>query len=193
MSSLFAVLLLAATPVPPGQPVRGGHEVSASLGTLTYGGFFRAGPGVWAVEFGYHRGLFSPIPEEAAVRVGGGVRLGIPNIAGPVSGLFFPAEVFAQLQLRGRIWIFEPVVGPELGFSGLTAIGWNRQGLPDDVYQLEQQRISPFYVGVTLAPFRLRWSRVSLSLFELSLGTTVAPLGASSRTRLTYLTLGAIL
>lgn len=190
MSSLLAILLLASA---PGAPVRGGHELSASFGSLSYAGFFRSGPGVLAVELGYHHGLFSHLPEEAPFRVGGGVRLGIPNVPGPVSGLFFPAEVFAQLQLRGRLWILEPLVGPEVGFSGLTAIGWNRAALPDDIYVLEQQRISPFYVAVTLAPLRARWSRVTLSILELSLGTTVTPLGASSRTRISYLSLGAIL
>ena len=44
------------------------------------------------------------------------------------------------------------LVGPELGLSGLTAIGWNRGNLPEDVYVQEQARVGGFYVGVTAAP-----------------------------------------
>jgi len=194
MHRLVLLCLLSFTAPVMAQPsATGVHELSASYGSLTYGGFFRSGPGVHALELAYHRGFGAPVADEAPVRLGVGFRAGIPNSAGPISGAFVAGEVFGQVQLRTRLGPWEPVVGPELGLSGLTAIGWNRGGLPEDVYIQEQQRVGGLYVGVTLAPLRFRWSTFTASLAEVSIGTTLSPPGATSRVRLGLLSLGVVL
>jgi hypothetical protein len=161
---------------------RPAHELSASLVSIQYGGFFRTGPGIYAGEVAYHHQL-------GLLRLGGGLRGGAPN-SSPIDTLSFPLELFAQAQLRLKIGFWEPLVGPELGFSGLTDLGWNRSGLPDDVYVHEQDRVGLFYVAFRAEPLRFRWSRFTLSIFELTLGTTLSPPGASTRTEIGYARIG---
>ncbi len=188
---LTLTLCLLSWTLPAWGQVR--HELSTSYSSLTYGGFFRAGPGVHALELAYHRGFGAEEGDQAPLRLGVGFRAGIPNSAGPISGTFLAGELFGQVQLRTRLGFWEPVVGPELGLSGLTAIGWDRARMPEDVYLIEQQRVGGLYLGFTAAPLRFRWSAFTVSVAELSVGTTLSPPGATARLRLGLLSLGVVL
>ena len=188
--ALLTALLLSAGPDAP-------HEVSLGVSSFSYAGFSRGGVPMLGASAAYHFS-FGPAGRETGLpfRLGIGARFAPPNTS-PVSAPRFPAELFVQLQLHARIGPWDPVVGPELGVSGLTDLGWTRGTLPDDLFVLEQARVGLWYAAFTAAPLRYcwrfeRWS-LTTSLLAVTLGTTLSPPGASSRTELSFLQLGVAL
>jgi len=173
-------------------PWDGGNEISAGIGTVSYSGFFRGGSPVLTGVIAYHRFLGEDAESGRPVRIGLGFRFGQPNTS-PLPTPRFPLEIFLQLQLSARIGLWEPVVGPEAGMSGLTELGRAPSPRPWDMSALEQTRVGLAYVAFTASPFRLHWRWLVVEGPSLTLGTTLTPAGASTRTELSFLSVGVTL
>jgi hypothetical protein len=114
----------------------------------------------------------------------GGLRAAAPFTASPL-----PLEVFVRFLLAVRVGPWEPVIGPELGLSGLGALqGGFRRG---DFTAFEQAAVSPIYAAVHSAPLRFVFAdRYVLSALELQVGTPLSIPGAALRVHLEFLAVG---
>jgi hypothetical protein len=174
-SVLLGFALLGASP--------GGAEQSVEVGltTVTYFSFARSTPTRLALEAAYQRSLGDA---ESPWLVRGGLRASLPSPTVAV-----PLDAYAQLLLRARFGLWEPSAGPELGVSGLiglTRIPW----LPGDLTEVEQTRVSPFYVAFSAAPLRFRFSWLTVSALDLRVGASLAPPGAAMRLQLGLIQVG---
>ena len=116
-----------------------------------------------------------------------GLRAALPSTSAPL-----PLELYVRPQLRAELGWWEPAVGLELGVSGLTGLMASRTSALD-FHNLVQGLISPFYLAFTIAPLRLRLGTFRASVLELSLGSTLWPLGAAGRLQLDLLSAGVAL
>lgn len=156
------------------------HRLTAGHASVSYKGFFTALPSTPALELGWAFQL----PRTAVklpLEVGAGLRGNLPTGAG------VPLEGWARVRLVGAVGVWRPAVGPELGVSGRTVMPDRPDGLPDDLNAHEQARFSPFYVSFDAAPLRFSFDRFTVSAFELGLGTTLGPAGATQRVSISYL------
>jgi hypothetical protein len=174
-------LLLATTA--PAEPVRP-HELSLGITSFTFLSYLRSSAGFTAVEAAYHWRV-SREGGWSALRLGGGLRTGIPASATRV-----PLEGFLQVQLSARHGRWEAWVGPELGVSGFAKLETQTLVPLWQLKALEDERFGPVYASFTAAPIRLHFGRAVVSALELSLGTNLSAPGAAVRAQLGLLRLG---
>jgi|SRR6218665_162535 len=179
--SCVALLLLATTA--QAQPARL-HELSLGATSFSFISYLRSSAGFSAVEAAYHRRVSSEGPWRA-LRLGGGLRTGIP-----ASATHIPMEGFLQIQLSARIGPWEAVVGPELGLSGFSKLETQTLVPMQQLKDLEDERFGPVYVAFAAAPVRLHFGRVVVSALELNLGTNASSFGSAVRAQLGLLRLG---
>lgn len=166
VSGALVLALLAADPP--------AHGVSLGIGAVGYSSFFHNSPGRTGLDLAYELGL-------SRLVIQAGLRAALPSERTPM-----PVELYVQPRVRASIGVWEPMIGPELGVSGLTDLGPLRGSLPPEIDEREQRRVSPLYVAIAAAPLRFRLGRLALSAFELHWGTTLAPLGAAGRFHLEF-------
>lgn len=164
-----------------------GREVSVGVLSVTHMSFFRMSPSRLGLGVAYRHPL-GPGGGMSPWFIQAGLRAALPDAWTPL-----PLELFVRPQLRAALGCWEPAVGLEVGVSGLTDLGDRGGVLPMDFYDLEQRRVSPFYLAFTAAPLRLRLGAFRVSALELLLGTTVSPLGAVGRFQLEFLNVGVSL
>ena len=80
-----------------------------------------------------------------------------------------PATVFAGISLAARAGRQEPTAGLELGASGLVHAEPAR-GAPPGASEIQNDRVSPFYVAATASPFRFRFGRWRVSAADFRIG-----------------------
>lgn len=156
------------------------HRLTAGHASVSYKGFFTALPSATWLEVGW---AFEPsrATVKLPLELGAGLRATLP------SGVGVPLEGWARVKLVGRVGMWRPAVGPELGVSGRTVLPERPDRLPNDLDTHEQARFSPFYVSFEAAPLRFAFDRFTLSALELGLGTTLGPAGATQRVSISYL------
>ncbi len=160
------------------------HEVTLSVSQWSYQGFLRSSESFLGLDVTYRRAI-SGLP----LRVGGGLRS-----AGLHERVAVPLEAYGLAEWVSPFGIWEPTVGVELGLSGFTRLNLaDRGGLPPSVHAIEEARISPVYFGFNASALRFRLGSWTVSALELQLGTTAFPLGATARTQLGLLRVGAML
>jgi hypothetical protein len=177
LPALWMMTLLTAAPTP--------HEVTGGVAQLGYVGFYHGTGTRNALELGYR---FRPARGDGLLPVafGGGARLSTPR-----EGEAFPAELFAQASVQGELGLWAPMVGVELGYSGLNGLDYRRRGeLPPGIHAIEQARASAPFLGFNISPARFSLGRWRLSALELQLGTTLLPPGAINRSQLVFLRVG---
>jgi hypothetical protein len=103
--------------------------------------------------------------------VGGGLRGGLVNF--PENQVVtVPLEVFATVQLRARMGWWEVAAGPEVGVSGFARLVALPKPFPlPGGTNDEQDRLSPVYVGMGVAPLRVNLGHFTASALELRLST----------------------
>ncbi len=171
---LLAVLL-------PGVVAAAGHEVSLGATTVTTSSFFRSTARRWGLDANYAR-------EVGSWRLGGGVRLAFPK--GSAS---LPLEVYTRALLSMRWGSWMPAVGPEVGVSGFSVLEPLKSGLPEDINDVEEERLGSVYLAFHAAPLRFHVRGLNVSVLELHWGTTLAPPGATLRLQLGLLHVGVSL
>lgn len=162
------------------------HALTGGLTQLGYRGFYHGASARPALELGYR---LRPARADGTrpLSLGGGLRLALPreDDAGP------PGELYAQGAAQGELGRWQPLVGVELGLSGLHRLRTRERGaLPPGVHALEQERASALYLGFNVAPLRLGLGRWTLSVLEVQLGVTLLPPGAIRRTQLAFARVG---
>ncbi|HZH79604.1 MAG TPA: hypothetical protein VEY88_26520 [Archangium sp.] len=182
---VVAILLLAAgtTHAQPGR-----NEISVGVSTFHYSSYLRSSVEFRALDLSYHR----PVGSSGfwrAVRVGGGLRTGLP--AGAEAR--FPGELFVQAQLTARFGFWEPSVGPELGLSGFAKLDPRLPFPSVQLYQQEDADVGPLYVALNASPLRFRFGMFLVNAMEFQVGTSAPPLGVTTRTYLGLLRLGVAL
>lgn len=174
--SIFAPLLALALHTAP--------EVSLGVSAWEYRGFLSGSPLFFGAEVAYRHPV-GALP----------LRLGaILRSPGPAPAITVPIELGVLAELSAPLGTWQPAVAIEVGWSGLAQVdlSW-RGGLPPGAHDREEDRIGPWYAGITMAPLRFGWGRWSVSALELQLGATGFPLGAGARVQLSPLRLGVSL
>lgn len=117
------------------------------------------------------------------VLVGGGLRVARKPALPEFTDITLPLEVFLQARLRARVGPWEPMVGPELGLSGLSVL--YRRIIPAEGEDpKEQSRLSPVYLAIGAAPLRFRFGRFTVSALEFHVGTISFPHNSAVRLQL---------
>lgn len=158
----------------------GPHRVTVGHADISYKGFFSALPSSPWLEVGWAYEL-PRAKVKLPLEVGAGLRATLPSGAG------VPLEGWARLKLVASVGPWRPTVGPEFGVSGATVLPDRADGLPDDITAREQSLLSPFFVSFEAAPLRFAFDRFTVSAFEVGLGTTLGPAGATQRISISYL------
>ena len=161
----------APDPTPPG--------LSAGVSGLFYGSYNRSAPLTPALELASHVPL-----RGAPLELFGGFRF-----ASASATVSFPVEVFAGARLVGAFGLWRPAAGPEVGASGFARLPPRGGGFPDDLDALEDQRLSPFYLAFDAAPLRFLVGDLTLSLLEVSVGSSLGVVGTAIRVELSFLNL----
>ena len=175
VSTLVLAVVLAGvlpTPARADGTARDEHRLSFGLAAVSFGSFFRGTPTELAPELGWGWYREGGIP----VEVGGGLRGTLPR-----AGVVVPMEIFARARWNGRLGFWSPMVGPELGWSGLARLSPREDGLPQDLDRVESQRLGGLYLSFDAAPLRFQLNHCTLSLLEISLGSTLTPVGSAVR------------
>lgn len=179
-----------STPKPPYYR----NELSLGVAMFSYQAFFRSTPNYIAGDLAFSR-VFFPMsigkrktraPEQRGIPVV--LKGGLRWAPGPTRGL--PLEIYAAALLKVCLGPWEPMAGPELGYSGFTQLESDREYRPDDFFKLEQERLSPLYLSFGVAPARFVIGRWSLSALEFQAGGSLSPLGAARRFHLEVLRVG---
>lgn len=153
--------------------------------TLSVGGFtgttaasFNSSPGVAGPTLGwlYTRGV---------VGVGAGLRASAPSAIVKV-----PLEGYARGVFTVALGRWEPLLGPEVGLSGLQGFSRPLPGRPTDLADVENALTGFFYVAFHTEAARFRFGRVMLSLLGFDVGTSLTAAGATLRLQLDWLTVG---
>lgn len=116
--------------------------------------------------------------------LGAGLRVGTPAF-GPV-----PLELYVRGVFTGALGPWEPLLGPELGVSGLSTLPPVAAGRPTDFAAAERADAGPVYVAMHTEALRFRFGRVLLSAFGVDVGTSLTAAGAVLRLHLDWLTVG---
>ncbi|WPB73722.1 hypothetical protein KYC5002_32365 [Archangium violaceum] len=159
------------------------QELTLGATGFSYFSYQRPSAPFLVLEAAYHRRIASEGPW-SAVRLGGGVRTGVPG------GAIFPLEGFVQVQLSARIGIWEAMLGPELGLSGYAKLATGTLLPMQELKAQEDARLGPVYVAFNAAPVRLHFGRVVASALELQLGTSPVSFGSAVRVQVGLLKLG---
>ena len=189
MSRLSFRLLVGLLAALPAWTALGGtgQDVSVGVVTWSYWSHFSSGPARLGLDVAYGHKL-GPKRGMSPWTVRAGLRATLPGARTPL-----PLELFARLELSASMGPWKPAAGPEVGVSGLTDLGQWDENLPVELVDLEQRRVSPFYVAFGVAPLRLCLGAIGISALELQWGATLAPAGAAARFQLTYLKVGVSL
>jgi hypothetical protein len=181
-----SVLLMGGVARAESAPASIGHEVSLSAATFTFSGYLRSTSRIYALEAAYHRqlaleGVWSN------VRVGGGLRTGTaPAFTTP----HVPLEGFVTGQFLGRVGVWQPAVGLEVGVGGFATL---RPTLVNELSDHEDRRTGKFYLAISAAPLRFVLGRFVLSAAELQIGSPMLPLGVGMRQYLGLVRVGYVL
>lgn len=124
--------------------------------------------------------------EQPHFAVQGGLRAAAPLAASPL-----PLEVFARFVLRFRLRAWEPLLGPEIGLTGLRFFEAPRAGRPTELFVLEQSTSALAYMAMHAAPLRfVVLERFLVSALELQVGTSLVAPGATVRTQIQLVSAG---
>ncbi|MBL8920556.1 MAG: hypothetical protein JNJ54_16955 [Myxococcaceae bacterium] len=169
------VLLVAALWAPA---ALADHTVSVGGFAGTTAASFNSSPGVAGPTVGwlYTRGV---------VGVGAGLRASAPSAVVKV-----PLEGYARGVFTIALGRWEPLLGPELGLSGLQGFSRPLPGRPTDLANAEGALTGFFYVAFHTEAARFRFGRVMLSLLGFDVGTSLTAAGATLRLQLDWLTVG---
>jgi hypothetical protein len=151
------------------------RDVSIGANTFTYASFIRIPRPFLTLDLAYEQQAGETGPWRW-VRVGGGLRASLPTpyVTAPVEG-------FIEARLTGKLGIWEPAVGPELGLSGFAHLPPNFVLPATELLAREDARLGPLYVALTAAPLRFRFGNFRVSALELRIGVTGPPFGPVTR------------
>lgn len=170
------LMLIAA--LLPGMAAASGQELSLGGTLFSASGLSLALPSRPGLEAAYAY-------EFDAWRLGGGVRWGMTDTSK------LPLELYVRAQLSAGQGVWRPLVGPELGLSGLTVVTQPRGGIPDDYPKTRAERFGPAYIAIHAAPLRFAFNRFTVSALELHWGTLLSPMpGSLLRLQLGFVRLG---
>jgi hypothetical protein len=168
---------------PPARP----HEVSGGVATSFFIRNFDVTPTAWTLDLAYHYRPQRPGFWQT-LRFTGGLRAGLTDNK---EGVF---EVYGRGEMIANIGPWTPTLGPELGVSTLGRhFARIQSSFPDDLTNLNEMKLSPFYISLVANPIRFCFSRFTVSAFELSLGAPVNGIGTVARFQLGILHLGGTL
>jgi hypothetical protein len=177
----------AETPAAP-EPLRPRSEVTLGAAVHVFSRFpSYAGP-LPVLEAAYHHRLdVGAVPE--LLRLGAGVRVA------PRGAAAAPLEGYVRLQLVSPLGPWQPALGPELGYSGLTRLTRILPGTahPNDGVEAAEPRTTPFYMALAAAPLRFQLARLTLSAAEVHVGTELVRPGSTLRLQLGLLSIGGVL
>lgn len=117
--------------------------------------------------------------------VGAGLRVSRPTVTAPV-----PLEVYVRGAFTAVLGPWEPLLGPELGVSGLSGMAAPPPKRPTDLAAAERAQTGPVYVAFHTEALRFRFGRLLLSLLGVDAGTSLTAAGAVLRLQLDVLSLG---
>lgn len=120
--------------------------------------------------------------------VGAGLRAAAPSVVAPV-----PLEGYVRAVFTVAVGRWEPLLGPELGISGLSGFARPLPMRPTALFDAEQALTGRFYLAFHTEAARFRFGRVVLSLFGVDVGTSVHAAGTVLRLQLDYATVGVSL
>lgn len=171
--TLLALLTLLLAPVAAAE-----HVVSVGGFGATTLASFGSSPGQTGPTVGwlYTRG---------ALGIGAGLRAAAPSVVAPV-----PLEAYVRGALTIAIGPWEPLLGPELGISGLSGLARPLPLRPTDFTNAENSLTGLFYVAFHTEAARFRFGRVVLSLLGVDVGTSLTAAGTVLRLSLDYATVG---
>lgn len=149
------------------------HGVRIGVAQVSHLGVARSS-GALAAELSYS---FDSGRLRLPVEFTGGLRGALPR-PGQTT---LPAELFARAQLVARFGPWRPSLGPELGLTGLSRAPPRTNGFPPDLDALENERATPVYLAFDAAPLQFQFGPLFLSALELSMGSTLSPVGAVFR------------
>ena len=167
-------------------PVRS-HEITGGVVTSFFVGHRDLTATAWALDVGYHYrapkpGLWQSLRLTAGIRIGG---------TDDEEGLF---DIYGRGEMIANVGPWTPTLGPELGITTLGRHFFRYNStFPDDLTNLNEKKLSPFYVAIVATPIRFCFSRVTLSALELSLGAPVNGFGTTARFQLGLLHVGGTL
>jgi hypothetical protein len=166
------VLLLLATPAAAEQVLSVGGFGNTTLAS------FNSSPGVGGPTVGwlYTRGHLG---------VGAGLRASVPSAINPV-----PLEGYARAVFTLAVGPWEPLLGPELGLSGLSGFSKPLPMRPTDLAAAENGLTGLFYVAFHVEAARFRVNRFVVSLLGVDVGTSLTAAGTVLRLQLDYATVG---
>lgn len=139
---------------------------------------FRSSPGAVgpAVGWLYTRGVFG---------VGAGLRVSAPTPSAPV-----PLEGYLRGVFNLRLGPWAPLLGPELGVSGLSGLSRPPALRPTDLREAENALTGAFYVAFHTEAARFHFGRVVFSVLGFDVGTSLTAAGAVLRLQLDYVSVG---
>lgn len=117
--------------------------------------------------------------------VGAGLRAAAPSVVAPV-----PLEAYVRGVITIAIGPWEPLLGPELGISGLSGLARPLPMRPTDFTSAENSLTGLVYVAFHTEAARFRFGRVVLSLLGVDVGTSLTAAGTVLRLSLDYATVG---
>jgi hypothetical protein len=154
------------------------HTVSVGGFTGTTLASFNSSPGVAGPSVGW---LFT----RGVIGVGAGLRASAPS---PIVKV--PLEGYLRGVFTIALGRWEPLLGPEVGVSGLQGFSRPLPGRPTDLATAENALTGVFYVAFHTEAARFRFGRVMLSLLGVDVGTSLTTAGATLRLQLDWLTVG---
>ncbi|QRN98127.1 hypothetical protein JRI60_03365 [Archangium violaceum] len=192
-AALLALLAGGAHAAPPAPPVKPPptpprHELTVGVTSLQYLASQGSSATHHTADIAYHRKLrLGQLPE--AVRLGIGVRVGVPD------SVTLPLEAYGRVQLVAKVGPWSPALGPEVGVSGFTRLRRSIESpsYPRGLSGALQDRMGPFYAGITLAPLRFVLGPLTLSAAELQTATPLKDPGSALRLQVGLLYLGGVL
>ena len=187
---LLSPLLAAAVLLGAGSAVAHGpkrNELSLGAGGFVYASFRRPSATFLVAELAYHRRMADSGPLKALL-LGGGLRTGTP-----AASANFPLEGFVQAQFTAGHGVWDAAVGPEVGLSGFARLVPLTLPPRHELEQLEDQRMGPVYVAMSVAPLRFRLGSFLLSAAELHVGTAAPHFGSALRVQVGLIRVGGVL
>lgn len=105
-----------------------------------------------------------------------------------------PAAIPLELFVRGQAWVslgaWSPVLGPELGVSGLQELEPGLERRPRELHALEQRSLGSLYVAFHTEPARFVFGHLIVSALAFDFGTALVPPGLGFRWQLEFLSVG---
>ena len=163
------------------------HEFTAGVVTSFFADNHDITPTAWALDIAYHyrpqrRGVWQ------SLRFTEGLRFGSADNGDRVFDVYWRGEMIAN------VGAWTPTLGPEFGVSTLGRHFIHVESpYPNDLTDLHETKLSPFYLALVATPLRFCFSRFTVSAFELSLGAPVAGIGTVARFQLGILHVGGTL